>query len=166
MKLIFAASLLSFFALTMTATPARAELLDSPELQTCFTCVFQNSGSGMLETETAAWIVQASDGLTCKVWPSTNQSDMQSYRGALPAGVQGLVHSHPSDRTYLPNDDADRHAAEQINGPNYVVSSHGVWKYDPATKQSTKVADSNFFDRVNKTLPKHFCSQYIATHKN
>jgi hypothetical protein len=49
-----------------------------------------------------------------------------------------IVHTHPNSCDPKPSEQ-DRRVADQYGVPNFTISVHGMYVYDPATKKTTKV---------------------------
>lgn len=60
---------------------------------------------GMSDRETAAFLVRDGDSLRCFAWPVSTRFRAQHYKGAIPRGTIGVVHTHPDDAPFPSSQD-------------------------------------------------------------
>ncbi len=83
------------------------------------------------DVESAAFLVRAADqALSLEHWPRLRTFRSSHWNGALPDGVVGVIHTHP---TYLPfPSEQDLKEAQRLGMPFYVVSRNSLCVAHPA----------------------------------
>lgn len=83
------------------------------------------------DVESAAFLVRdAGRALSLEHWPRLRTFRSSHWNGALPDGVVGVIHTHP---TYLPYpSEQDLKEAQRLGMPFYVVSRSALCAADPA----------------------------------
>ena len=100
---------------------ADADLLHDRSLLICFAHLMREARSGFAPTESAAFVVMNPGGaLRCIDWPSTHAFKEAHWKGAIPAGVVAMAHTHPLASPYPSVD--DRNEAVRARMPIFVLS--------------------------------------------
>ena len=90
--------------------------------------LWKESGCGFGKSEYAAWIVASEDlELSFVAWPHLGLISREVWRGAVPANVVAIVHTHPDAVDPRPSDQ-DAATARLFGIPNYTLSRQGIWK--------------------------------------
>lgn len=80
---------------------------------------------GQSPYEQAAWAVaDASGRVTFIMWPFNHEARAARFRGAIPANIVAIVHTHPNARP-MPSYD-DSLTAKRLRIPVYVVTRSGL----------------------------------------
>ena len=119
-----------------------------------FLDLYERGGSGFKETERSAFITQSGDNRNCELWPWTAGYRTETYKGQRPPGTIAVAHTHPNSADPQPSD-GDRRNANKVNLPFYTVTRKGIYKYDPATGQTTREEDASWVKRAKKTRTGH-----------
>lgn len=100
-------------------------LLQNAEIHACFAGVLAKGAY----TESAAFLVLKGERYDCVAWPTLADSHRARYRGEVPPGAVGIIHSHPrGDTLPSPRDVAE---AKRLGMPVYVVTRDGVSMAEP-----------------------------------
>src|SRR5262249_29497041 len=74
----------------------------------------------------------------------TNEYYQATFKWA--PGASAIIHTHPNNADPRPTDH-DKQVADKYGVPNFTITNSGMYVYDPATKQTSKVL--NGFDWLN-----------------
>ncbi len=142
-----------------TASPGQLrKLTNDPTVRQYFYDLWTSSGSGAQPTERAGWILQdpTTGQYGCKRWPWTAETARETWKGAWPANMIALAHTHPDNKPPQPSTGGkevkgDDYAAKQINAPVYTITRQGIWKIDPSGT-ITQEADRHWWEEVERAV--------------
>ena len=84
--------------------------------------------------ETAAFLVRDTRGdVQCLLWPTTNEFQMQTFRGEPPPNTIAIVHTHMKSRPMPSTNDIDQ--ARRIGLPFFVLTRADVTMVEPDSGQ-------------------------------
>ena len=108
-------------------------LLSSAAVWKAITRAFELSGSGTMNVEVGFGVIRNIDGGFETTAVTRGESGM--WRATLPASTVAIFHTHRNAVSPRPSDQ-DEQEADRLQKPIYVISSRGLWVYepDPATK--------------------------------
>jgi hypothetical protein len=111
--------------------------------------LFRDASYGLEQTERAAWILGRPDGdVAWARWPATFLNGMEEWKGPVPDGAIGIVHTHPQLLDPLPSH-ADSKTARDLQMSVYTVSRRGIWKVTPRG-EVVQVADHMWMVRAEE----------------
>jgi len=107
--------------------------VDDPCVMNAFAQLLKR-GEGILgKVEAAAFLVRDDDGsLMMVLWPRTEFSRKETFRGAIPPGTVAIVHTHPPMMERPSRGDLAE--AKRLGLPIYVVTFWQVWVADPSSE--------------------------------
>lgn len=116
--------------------------VDDPCVTNAFAQLLKR-GEGILgKVEAAAFLVRDDDGsLMMVLWPRTEFSRKETFRGAIPPGTVAIVHTHPP-RMERPSR-GDLAEAKRLGLPIYVVTFWQVWVADPSSETALLIVSRN-----------------------
>lgn len=100
---------------------------------------WQRSGNGTTPRESVILILRMADGSYSARLPNpTNQ--YKSFTFSWHPATVAIVHTHPNNSPPRPEDD-DIKSADKFNVPVFTLTVQGMFVYNPATRQTSKVLD-------------------------
>ena len=96
---------------------------------------WMRAGDGFSNTESGFWVTGSATSPTYTPLPSTNQPGTITGL-TVPSNAIALVHTHPNSSIPQPSP-GDINNSNASNLPFYVLSSRGLWLYQPHAKSST-----------------------------
>jgi len=143
-----------------SAAPARAadpgdSLLNgaaSPRFTEAAYCVWQASQFGASNHESAAWVVVTEAGVGLIAWPSAAGAHRSVWRGDVPRGAAGVLHTHPRADGPRPSGH-DARLARSLALPVSVVSREGIFTARPDGRTVKDVEASWFAAYSGSSVP-------------
>ena len=97
---------------------------------------------GQLPYEQAAWAVADAEGrVTFVRWKFNHEALGATFRGAIPANVVAIVHTHPNDRP-TPSQD-DKLTARRLGIPVYVLTRTALTRTNGSRTENIFLGDWN-----------------------
>jgi len=123
-----------FLSLSIAEHRKSGSLLSSAAVWKGITRAFELSGSGTMNVEVGFGVIRNKDGGFETTAVTRGESGM--WRATLPASTVAIFHTHRNAVSPRPSDQ-DEQEADRLQKPIYVISSRGLWVYepDPARKQ-------------------------------
>lgn len=114
------------------------QAVDDPCVMNAFAELLKR-GEGILgRLEAAAFLVRDDDGSSRMImWPQTEFSRKETFRGVIPPGTVAIVHTHPP--TMERPSRGDLAEAKRLGLPIYVVSFWQVWVADPSSGTAVQI---------------------------
>ena len=103
-------------------------LLSSAAVWKAITRAFELSGSGATNVEVGFGVIRNDDGGIETTAVTRGESGM--WRATLPASTVAIFHTHRNAVSPRPSDQ-DEQEADRLQKPIYVISSRGLWVYEP-----------------------------------
>jgi RHS repeat-associated protein len=135
-------------------------LTNDPHALSIMASLFRKAGSGLKDTERAAYILQdpSTGKYLCFNLPFSAEHHKESFPKWKHPWAVALIHSHPIGGVEVANDPGDSKAAESLSITSYVVSRGGVHKYVPpagakakaGSGQETLEVDNRTYFQQNK----------------
>lgn len=141
-----------WFAPPASGVPANNALEADKRLIKEFDHAWRLSGLGSTGRESVVLIFRMCNGtFTGRSQGYTNQYKRFTFK-MYPNSV-AIVHTHPSSCDPKPSRD-DQQVADDYNVPIFTITLHGMYVYDPATKETSKVLDGmDWLDPSKSLLP-------------
>lgn len=144
-----ASAVLLFVALALpSSAPLRAEAFaDDVGGLTLLAELIDQSMGGLSDTESGAFIVKSASGHHLELWPKSLKKYTTSYRGAIPAGIVAIAHSHPLSRPEPSRNDIE--VAQRLGLDMYVVTRKSVYLIRGGSGTVTELLGSElWYDQV------------------
>jgi hypothetical protein len=118
-----------------TPFPTKVGPVGFHSVDTAIKRAFAKSGFGMSNKEFGFAVIANGDGS----FTTTNVTGGESgiWRASVPASVVAIFHTHRSSVSPRPSDD-DMDEADRLQVPYYVISSSGLWVYEPDPQRKVK----------------------------
>jgi hypothetical protein len=122
---------------------------DDADVLRCIYCLFQRSLGDIRRSERGAWVVLEHATRRCEAWPFTAQYKIARPSWPPPARTIAAVHTHPTHPQFSSQ---DIRFARLTKRPLYLLHRNGVWKYDPASKETTRLMNRRWLAAVRERL--------------
>jgi proteasome lid subunit RPN8/RPN11 len=102
------------------------QFFNDPAVRGYFADLVRQSGYGMWDTESAAFLIRDENGdVRCAAWPAHAGYRRQEFRGAFPDRAVAIVHTHPQ---HLPLASIhDRETAVKWSVPMFVLTPRSIY---------------------------------------
>jgi hypothetical protein len=97
--------------------------------------------------ERAAWILSDHDTYRFQKWQCSGERNKEKWKGPVPDGLAGMVHTHPNRRDPRPSP-ADILMAKKLHIPVFIISKNGLWMSAPDGKISRVMKYVDFKESV------------------
>ena len=126
------------------AKPAPADWVNESKVQAAMADAWKQAKNGLAEGHEEAGFAINGSPSAYAVMPHQQTNQDMKMTTVLQPNVAAEVHVHPNGSRPDPSDN-DKEIANKHKIPVYTISQHGIFKYDPATKQTARLGDLKEF---------------------